>query len=116
MAKLQDVTKRAREQHALVFEGLMAQLGSLKTTYAIVMQERCWVEVVHTARVGDIHGSVVLAAFVEDRDYSASDFSSKGAAYPLERLRLGDNPGELDFVADIEAEEVLEKLRLCHTC
>lgn len=34
MAELQDVTKRAREQHALVFEGLMAQLGSLKTAHA----------------------------------------------------------------------------------
>ena len=30
MAELQDVTKRAPEQHALVFEALMAQLGSLK--------------------------------------------------------------------------------------
>ena len=78
------------------------------------MQERCWVRVVHAVRVGDIRGPVLLAAFVEDRGYPAGDFSLEGAAYPLERLRLGDNPGELDFVADIEVEEILEKLRLRH--
>lgn len=80
------------------------------------MQERCWVWLVHAVRVGDIRGSMVLAAFVEDRGYPAGDFSLKGAAYPLERLRLGDNPAKLDFVADLEVEEVLEKLRLRHTC
>lgn len=72
--------------------------------------------VVYAVRVGDIRGSMVLAAFVEDRGYPAGDFSLKGAAYPLERLHHGDNPGELAFVADIKVEEVLEKLRLRHTC
>lgn len=78
----------------------------------VEMQERRRVGIVHTIRVSDIRGSVVLATFVEDHGHSAADFSLERAADLLEGLRLGDNSGELDLVADIKVEKWLKELRL----